>query len=185
MVTALLARLQDGDSSAGEELYRLLYADLRGRAGVLVASNPDGTLQATELVNEAWLKLREPAARGPGGERWDGRAHFLAVAAKAMRSVLIDHARARKTDKRGGTVERVVLDETLAVYEGRAIDIIALNDALDELGEMSERLARIVELRFFGGLSSKETAAVLEVSTATVERGWASARAWLHVHLTS
>lgn len=177
-VTGLLQRVERGDEDAADELYTVLYADLRERAGRLLGPGPEATIQATALVNEAWLKLRSPSA-----EAWKSRAHFLGVAAKAMRSVLVDHARAKGTRKRGGK-RRVLLDQAVAVYEERAIDLAALNEGLEQLAALDERLSKVVELRFFGGLSIEEAAVALGVSEATVSRRWTTARAWLHSTLT-
>ena len=177
-VTVLLGRVERGDRQAAAELYEIAYAELRERAGRLLGREAGGTLQATVLVHEAWLRLNDGAERG-----LKSRAHFLGVAAKAMRSVLVDHVRAKGAEKRGGRRERLLLDEGLAIYEERALDVVALNEVLDRLARLDERLARIVELRFFGGLSIEETAEVLGVGHATVERGWTAARAWLRGHL--
>ena len=177
-VTMLLARVERGDERAADELYQVAYRDLRARAGRMLGAGAGGTLQATALVHEAWLRLR-----GAAGDSVKSRAHFLGVAAKAMRSVLLDHVRGRNADKRGGGAEREALDEAVLAYEERAIDIVALNDALEQLAALDERMARIVELRFFGGLSNEEVGSVLGVSVATVERRWSAARAWLRGHL--
>ncbi|MCR9243475.1 MAG: sigma-70 family RNA polymerase sigma factor [bacterium] len=177
-VTLLLARVEEGDETATDELYRVAYDDLHARAGKMIGAGADNTLQATALVHEAWLRLR-----GAGGDGLASRAHFLGVAAKAMRSVLIDHARSKHAQKRGGGAHKLLLDEALVAYEERAIDVVALNEALEQLQQLDERKARIVELRFFGGLSNDEVAAVLGVSVATVERGWTTARAWLRGQL--
>lgn len=174
--TILLERLKDGDPSAGEALFELVYGDLRARAGALIGRDAGHTLQATALVNEAWMRIDK------AGSTPDNRAHFLAVAAKAMRSVLVDHARARNARKRDGGA-RVLLDEALAVYSSRVPDVLELHDELERLGELDERMARIVELRFFAGLSIEETAATLGIGHATVERTWQTARAWLRTRL--
>jgi len=174
----LLRRMADGDNDAGRELFAILYADLRSGAGRLMGYDVRHTLQPTAVVNEAWLKL----ASVPG-ENWNSRAHFLGVAGKAMRSVLVDHARAKKAEKRGGNAERIPLDDALKLYEDRAIDLIALDEALAALSTTDEELARLVELRFFSGLTISETAEVMEISTASVERGWRTARSLLRVQL--
>ena len=135
------------------------------------------TLQATALLNEAYVRLV-----GDGVSEFADKRHFLKVAAAAMRTVLVDHARRRDSRKRGGGNEREpfeALESVAAVYEERASDLVALDEALSGLAEVDEQLARIVELRFFGGLENKEVAELLECSTRTVERGWATARAWL------
>ena len=172
----LLQRLEQGDLQASQELYDLVYADLRRRADRIVG-NRAGTIQATALVHEAWLKLRGPEAQG-----LKSRGHFLGVAAKAMRSVLVDHARAKAASKRSGG-ENVELVEMLTAYEERALDVVGLNDALDQLNELDPRLARIVELRFFAGLTIEETAEAMDIGRATVERGWNVARVWLRSKL--
>jgi RNA polymerase sigma factor (TIGR02999 family) len=130
------------------------------------------TLQPTALVHEAWMRL----VGGRAG--FDGREHFLAVAARAMRSVLVDHARRRRSQKRGGEGQRLPLDNVLPVYEERA-DLVALDEALNRLSVVDERRAQVVELRFFGGLTIEETAQTLKSSTATVQRNWQMARLWL------
>lgn len=173
-LTALLGRMDEGDSAASEELYSLVYDVLHARAGQLLGRQGGNTLQATALVHEAWLKLC-----GPAGQGLESSAHFLGVAAKAMRSVLVDHARAKASGKRVEEAQRVVLDEALAIYDQRVPDLLALHDELEELGALDPQLAQIVELRFFAGLTIDETARVLGVGHATVERGWASARAFL------
>lgn len=175
-VQLLLERLQAGDPAAGEELFEIVYGDLHSRARRLLADSAPNTLQATALVHEAWLKLhgKDGAARNA-----NDRAHFVAVAAKAMRSVLVDHARGKQALKRGGGNARVILDEALAVYTSRVPDVIELHEELEKLQALDERLARVVELRFFGGLSISETASVLGVGHATVERDWQAARAYL------
>ena len=177
-VTLLLDRVGTGDRDAYEQLYEIVYDDLRARAVRMLGRSAGSTLQATALVHEAWMKLH-----GPAGEGMSGRSHFLAVAAKAMRSVLIDHARAKGSTKRASDDRRVVLDEALAVYSSRVPDLLALDDELRELAKLDEQLARIVELRFFGGLSIAETADALGIGHATVERGWSSARAFLAARL--
>ncbi len=173
--TVLLQRLSDGDKAAAAELVPLLHAELHRLAkGAMARTRAGHTLQPTALLNEAWLRLLESE-----GGQWSGREHFLAVATKAMRSILIDHARKRQSRKRGGGMQRVELDEVVLSLEDRAVDLLALNDALDELALADEALARIVELRFFGGLNNHEISSVTEMSLRSVERGWRSARAWL------
>ena len=175
--TLLLRRAGEGDQAAGAELFGMLYAELRATAGHLMRGEAAGhTLQATALVSEAWMRLA-----GPGG--WPSaadRAHFLRLAARAMRKVLVDHARARGRDKRGGGAAREPLDELCdTVTASAAFDLLALDLALERLAAFDEQGARIVELRFFAGLSIDEAARALGVSTATVERGWRVARLWL------
>ena len=162
-----------------EELFPRLYAELREIADRLLRGEVVGhTLQPTALVHEAWFKLAGPSAPRPVD-----REHFLALSARAMRQVLVDHARRRRTLKRGGaSIDLTIADDRL----GFAIpldDLIAVDDALSRLSGQSERLARVVDLRFFAGLSEEETARALGVTTRTVQRDWAKARAWLHAEL--
>jgi RNA polymerase sigma-70 factor, ECF subfamily len=135
---------------------------------------PGHSLQATALVNEAYMRLIDAKAVA-----WQDRAHFLAVCARVMRRILVDHARARRTQKRGGPAAKVTFDEGLAVTSEPRQDFVALDDALEELAKLDERKSRVIELRFFGGLSVEETASVLEVSPDTVMRDWRLAKAWL------
>ena len=135
---------------------------------------PDHTLQATALVNEAYVRLVDVQQMN-----WQGRAHFLAMAARLMRRILVDSARARGYQKRGGGAVRVSFSEQLAVIDSKGVDMVRLDDALQALAELDERQSRVVELRFFGGLSVAETAAVLGISNETVMRDWKVARAWL------
>jgi len=175
-ITRLLDRLNHGDQGAAEPLLRHVYAELRRLArGQLSRSPAQTTLQPTALVHEAYLRLVDRNAAD-----WQGRQHFFAVCARAMRQVLIDQARARKAAKRGGDRRREPLDAVVVEFEERAFDLLSLEEALTRLSEMDPQLGRIVELRFFAGLDHGEVAAVLELSTRTVERGWRTARAWLH-----
>jgi RNA polymerase sigma factor (TIGR02999 family) len=174
----LLQRLNDGDATASEELLRIVYAELHGIARRAMAREPDGhTLQPTALLNEAWIRLFDSVEKD-----WEGHSHFLGVAARAMRSVLVDYARRRNAEKRGGGGDRVQLDvaEAVASFEQRGTDLVALDAALAELAEVDPDLARIVELRFFGGLKHPEIAKVVGTSLRSVERGWSTARAWLY-----
>jgi len=179
--TRLLARLTQGDRLAGDRLLPLLYGELRRIAGRLMDDQRDDhTLQATALVNEAWLKLADPLQRTD----WESRAHFLRVAARAMRSVLVDHARARTARKRGGPgAERVPLDDVLLEAEERVHDLLEFDEALGELARVDPELAQVVELRFFGGLSNEEVARVVGLSVPTVERRWRAARMFLRATL--
>ena len=179
--TRLLSRLTSGDAAAAHELLPLLYGQLREIAGRLMGDQRgDHTLQATALVNEAWLKLAGPAQRTD----WESRGHFLRVASRAMRSVLVDHARARRSDKRGGPdALRLPLDEALVAAESQVRDLLAFDEALDHLGALDDELAQLVELRFFGGLTHEEIARVLGVSVPTVERRWRTARMLLRKNL--
>ena len=177
--TAILSRLGAGDGSAQAELLALVYAELHRMAeNALRGERVGHTLQATALVHEAWLRLVDQRTTD-----WNGRAHFFGAAARAMRQILVDHARARGAAKRGGGATRGLLDDSLLVYEARALDLLALDEALGRLAAADERAARIVELRFFAGLEMAEIAEVLGVSVPTVERGWRLARAWLRSEL--
>lgn len=174
-VTELLLRWSDGDSTAREKLVPLIYDELRRLARRCLAGQcPNHTLQSTALVHEAYLRLV-----GHPSVRWNDRVHFFAVAAQLMRNILVDHARMKKAKKRGGESITLVFDQDMATSRGRELDLIALDDALNHLASLDERQCRIVELRFFGGLSIDETSQVLEISPATVKREWATARLWL------
>jgi RNA polymerase sigma factor (TIGR02999 family) len=178
-VTELLLRWREGDGAARERLMELVYGELRRRAAAYLRRERVGhTLQPTALVHEAYLRLVDQ-------DRvvWQNRAHFLAVAASMMRRVLVDHGRRQKARKRGGEGTRVRLEEGLAPLAPRALDLVALDDALVELAALDEQQARIVELRAFGGLSVEETAEVLDISSATVKRHWAFSLAWLQTRL--
>jgi RNA polymerase sigma factor (TIGR02999 family) len=157
------------------ELMPLVYDELRRIAARYISrERPGQTLQATALVNEAFLRLAAERARP-----FANRTHFLAIAALSMRQILVQRARARRAAKRGGAPERVTLVEALLAGEGRSIDVLALDEALTRLAELDAEQARIVELRYFGGLTVEETADAVGVSPATVKRQWAMARAWL------
>ena len=175
-VHELVDRATRGDKPALEALLPMVYAELRRLAAhYLKGERPGQTLQPTALVHEAYLKLLKDRP-----ERWQNRAHFCAIAAHAMRQILIERARARDALKRGGGQPRVTFDEGLPVTQPeRAVDIIALDTALDRLAALDASQARIVELRYFGGLSIEETAEAMNISPATVKRHWAVARAWL------
>ena len=168
--------MSSGDDHAADELLPLVYGELHAIAARCMGERKVGhTLQPTALVNEAWLRLIEPES----GRAFGSREHFLGVAAKAMRSVLVDHARRRGAQKRGATFERVPLEDVAALFEERASDLLVLDEALTRLSVMDTQLGRIVELRFFGGLSVEETARNLGVSEPTIIRGWRVARMWL------
>lgn len=172
--TDLLAAWHRGDAASEAELISRLYGDLHRLAGHCMArERPDHTLQPTALVHEAYLRLRRQH-RG-----WHSRAHFLALATKAMRRVLLDHARRRRSAKRGGGSEQLVLQHADVLPEGRPVDLVRLDEALTALASRDSRKAAIIELRFFGGLSIAEAAEVLDCSPATVVRQWRLARAWL------
>jgi RNA polymerase sigma factor (TIGR02999 family) len=177
--TLLLQRYGEGDRAAADELLPMLYEELRRIAGAHLAhERKDHTLQPTALVHEAWLRLVDQPARD-----LQSRQHFLSLAARVMRRVLVDHAREHGAQKRGGDATRVTLDGAVALYESRALDLIALNDALEALTSLDPELARLVELRFFAGCSVEEVAQVLGVSESTVAREWRLARAWLQDQL--
>ena len=174
-VTDLLTQWRDGDRGAFDRLFPLVYQELRRLARGYMRRQPLGhTLQTSALINETYLRLIDHK-----NMRWQNRAHFFAVAAQAMRRILVDHARARGYAKRGGGALRVSLDEAATIAEERSAELVALDDALTELAVFDERKSRIVELRYFGGLSVEETAHVLEVSAVTVMRDWRAAKLWL------
>ncbi len=174
-LTQILHDVSDGKEGAVDKLLPVVYEELRDLASkYLLRERADHTLQATALVHEAYLNLVDQTR-----VEWKNRAHFFGVAATAMRRLLINHAVRRRTTKRGGDQKRVEWDDALAIYEERALDLIAMDEALQRLSELDERQARVVELRFFGGLSNKEIAEVLQLSIRTVEREWRMARAWL------
>lgn len=178
-ITQLLGKWREGDQSALQDLVPLVYGELRRLAHhYLRSERPDHTLQSTALVHEAYLRLvsQEP-------DHLQNRAHFMAVASQLMRQILVDFARSRGAAKRnqGYTLN---LDEVAVLPRARDVDLVALDDALHKLSRLSDRQSRIVELRFFGGLSIEETSRVLNISRATVERDWTVARAWLHREIT-
>lgn len=171
--------VRDGRESRPDALQRLpatIYGELRELAQRLMrGESPGHTLQPTALVHEAYLRLTEQDR-----VHWRNRNHVLGVAAQLMRRVLVDHARAHKAAKRGGAETRVPLDEAVASVTGGSVDLLDLDDALNHLAELDPRQARIVDLRYFGGLSIEDTAEVMSLSPATVKREWQMARAWLH-----
>jgi RNA polymerase sigma-70 factor, ECF subfamily len=173
--TLLLRRYGEGDRAAADALLDLLYGELRRIAGAhLRRERPDHTLQPTALVHEAWLRLVDAPARD-----LVSREHFLSLSARVMRRVLVDHAREHGAQKRGGGHAAVTLDAAVALYETRNMDLIALDEALEKLVAVDPPLARLVELRFFAGLTNEEVAHVEGSSLRSVERGWATARAFL------
>ena len=178
-MTELLAAWSDGDRSALDQLTPLVYEELRRMARRQMNRERAGhTLQTTALVNEAYFRLVDQKS-----VRWQNRAHFFGIAAQIMRRVLCDHARARLADKRGAGALRVSLVEAAALSDEQTTDVLALDEALRELGEVDPRKARVVELRYFGGLSVEETAEVLKVSRSTVLHDWNMARAWLYTQV--
>ena len=174
-INRLLVDWGHGDEEAWEELIPVVYEELRRIARRhLRRERPDHTLQSAALVNEAYLRLVRQEA-----PQWQNRAHFFGVAAQLMRHILVDHARNRLAAKRGAGAPRLALDERLVPIQKSEVDVVALDDALGKLSALDPQQGRLIELRFFGGLSIEETAVVLGVSTATVKREWAVARAWL------
>lgn len=175
-VTQLLRNWQDGDQTARDQFLGIVYDELRHQAArYLRRERADHTLQPTALVHEAYLQLIDQSR-----VNWESRAHFFGAAARLMRRILVDHARAHQAEKRGSGEEKLALNEAIAVPESKDLNILALNDALEELARLDERQSRIVELRYFGGLSIEETATITGVSPATVKREWAMAKVWLH-----
>jgi RNA polymerase sigma factor (TIGR02999 family) len=178
-VTVLLARVSAGDESAPEKLLELVYDDLRRLAASYLQNERNAqTLQATALVHEAYLRLVDWE-----NVSWQSRAHFFAVAAQVMRRVLVDHARAKGAQKRDFG-HKIALDDAVSFAAEREFDLLALEEALLSLEKIDARQARIVELRFFGGLSLEETALVMKISETTVKREWAFAKAWFQRELT-
>ena len=181
-ITLLLGDWSRGDESALASLMPLVYDELRRMARRhLRRQTPNHTLQTTELIHEAYLKL----AKNGGARGFQNREHFFGVAAKAMRQILVDYARAKRSDKRGGAFERVSLADDTAVSVGRADQLVALDEALKTLESLDARKGRVVELRFFAGLTTEEVAEVLKISTETVKRDWRFARNWLLRDLSS
>ncbi len=177
-VTQLLEKLSDGDDSAADQLLPLVYEDLRGLADGYFRFDRGGhTLQPTALVHEAFVKLVQSSSS------WKSRAHFFAVAATAMRQIMIDHARRKRTEKHGGGLERVTLDNLITPNGEKDVDIVALDEILAELARLDPRQYRIVEMRFFGGLTEEEVATILGVSRTTVQSEWRAAKAWLSKEL--
>lgn len=180
-ITALLMRWNGGDAAARDELMALVYGELRRIAAArLRGAGPGESLQPTALVHEAYLRLA-----GSGSVQWNDRAHFFAVASRAMRQIVVDEARRKGSLKRGGGELRVTLHDGIEDGGGRSdVDLVALDGALQRLAEADESQARLVEMRFFGGLTLEEIAALTEVSLATTKRRWRMARAWLFRELT-
>ncbi len=177
--TRILLAAVNGDHNATDQLMALVYNELRGLAEhSLAQERVNHTLQATALVNEAYVRLVDQTQVD-----WQGRAHFCAVASEMIRRILVDHARKRSAAKRGAGASRVELPDDLDLSEEIGVDLLGLDEALQELRALHERQARVVELRFFGGLNVQETAAVLEVSPRTVKGDWRLARAWLRERL--
>lgn len=178
-VTNLLNQSAEGNGPAMEQLFPIVYQELRGiAANYLRHERRNHTLQATALVHEAYLRLVNWETVS-----WQNRAHFFSVAAQVMRNILVDYARRKKSEIRGGNLERITLDERIGFAPMSEIDLVALDDALNELAKLSERQSKIVELRFFGGLTIEETAETLKVSEMTIKRDWNLSKAWLYEKL--
>jgi RNA polymerase sigma-70 factor, ECF subfamily len=181
-VTQLLIRFRAGDREAESKLVPLVYAELRRLAAVYLNHNRerrDHTLQPSALVHETYLRMmghRQPS--------WDSRAHFFGVAARLMRQVLVDHARQHGALKRGGSNEKILLTEVLVFSKEKSAELLALDEALDRLAQQDSRQSRIVEMNFFGGLSTEDIAEIMKLSPRTVKREWTVARAWLHQEIT-
>jgi len=180
-ITQLLKQWSDGDAEVLDDLMPLVYVELRRQAsGYLRRERSNHTLQPTALINEVYLKLIDQR-----DVKWQNRAHFFAIAAQAMRRILVDYARERKREKRGGAAENLPLDEALTIVsQEKSVDLVALDEALDKLAQFDERQAKVVELRYFSGLSIDETAEVLGVSNVTIRRDWNMAKAWLLQEIT-
>ena|SRR3984893_15901029 len=179
-VTRLLLEWSDGNQQALEEMLPLIYDELRHLAhNFLYRERPGHTLQTTALVHEAYLRLIDQR-----DARWQNRAHFFAIAAQAMRRILIDSARKHVAEKRGGGGEKLSLTEVASIFLEPDANLLALDEALNALAEIDPQQSRIIELRYFGGLTIEETAEVMKLSPATIKREWAMARAWLHQTLT-
>jgi len=174
-VTQLLLDWREGDEQALEELLPMVYGELRRLAGSYLRNErSDHTLQPTALVHEAYLRLVNQDQ-----VPWQNRAHFIGVAARIMRHILVDHARQHRALKRGGELQKIPLDDALGLFAKENIDLVDLDDALDQLTKRDARQGQVVELRFFGGLKNKEIAVAMSLSESTVKREWEHARAWL------
>ena len=180
-ITQLLNDWGDGSQAAADKLMPMVYEELRRQASrMLRKERPNHTLQTTALINEAYLKLV-----GQNDVEWQNRSHFFAIASVAMRRILVDHARERHAGKRGGVAENLPIDDVLQIAgKERSVDLVALDEALSRLARLDQRQAKVVELRYFSGLSIDETADVLGVSNATVRLDWSMAKAWLRQELT-
>ena len=178
-VTELLTAWSGGDKAALDKLMPLIHQELRRLAHRYMSrERPGHTMQTTALVNEAYLRLVNR-----DGVHWQNRAHFFAIASQLMRHILVDHARSHAYAKRGGGAQTISLDEAMVVSQERAAEVVALDDVLKELAKIDPQQSRIVELRFFGGLTIEETAVVLRLSPATIKREWSTAKAWLYHEL--
>jgi len=180
-ITERLIAWNSGDTAALDDVIRAVYQELRRMADrYLRLERPGHTLQPTALVHEAYLRLIDQTQ-----VNWQNRAHFFGVAAQMMRRILVDHARTKQRDKRGGPAIKLSLDEVANLSKGRPVDLVALDEALKSLTEIDQRKGRVVEMRYFGGLSVDETAEALEVSPQTVMRDWKLAKAWLYQEIRS
>lgn len=178
-LTQLLIDCGNGDKAALDRLVPAVYEELRRLAGkYMKGERRDHTLQTSALINEAYVRLIDHPVS------WQNRAHFFGIAARLMRQILVDHARARRSSKRGGSLEKLALSDAPLAGQDLASDVIALNDALTDLAAIDPQQSRIVELRFFGGLTIEETAEALSLSHTTVEKDWSMARAWLRKEMT-
>jgi RNA polymerase sigma factor (TIGR02999 family) len=178
-ITQLLSRFSAGDRGVEDQILALVYKDLRRLARhYLAQERRDHTLQATALVHEAYMRISQQ-----NGVKWENRAHFFAVAARAMRRILIDHARGVKAEKRGG--HKVSLESALLYSDAQSVELLALDEALTRLATWDPRQAQVVEMKFFAGLSVEEIAQVLNIGVRTVKRDWSLARAWLYGELTN
>ncbi len=179
-ITQVLNAIESGDPSAAEQLLPLVYDELRKLAAVRMAQEAPGqTLQATALVHDAYLRLVDVEK----AQRWNSRGHFFAAAAEAMRRILVDNAKRKRSARRGGQAERIELDENQIVAASPGIDLIALDDVLTGLAIHDARKAELVKLRYFAGLTSREAAEVLGISESTADADWAYAKSWLRVHM--
>jgi RNA polymerase sigma factor (TIGR02999 family) len=184
-VTQLLDQAARGDRHAAGQLLPLVYEELRRLAAQKLAHEAPGqTLQATALVHEAYLRLVSPVAHAPGSPEFDSRGHFFAAAAEAMRRILVDHARHKKSSKAGGGHQRVKLDDIALPVEDAGDDLLALHDALERLEQKDRRKAALVKLRFFAGLTNEQAAQALGISASTADNDWAYARCWLRLEMT-
>jgi RNA polymerase sigma factor (TIGR02999 family) len=181
-ITQILSQLDSGDSDAAHKLLPLVYEELRKLAAArLKQERPDHTLQATALVHEAWLRI---AGDDQGdNKKWNSRGHFFGAAAEAMRRILVDHARAAMAEKRGGDRNRIELETWNHPAANRPQKLLELDEAIEKLGQQDAVKAELVKLRFFAGMTAKDAASVLNISSATAERYWAYARAWLHTEM--
>ncbi len=180
-VTQLLADLRTGQHQAHEQLFPIVYSELRKiAANYMRRERTDHTLQATALVHEAYMQLVDQTR-----VTWQNRAHFFGVAAQLMRRILVDHARSQNALKRGGDAQKISLDDSVGLAAGPAVAFDELDEALNRLHELDPNQAKIIELRFFGGLTVEEVSEVIGLSTATIEREWRMAKAWLHNQLTA